>query len=350
MVDGRASNIPFHPPSPIRDSPYHAASFALSVAVQSNRSLVIKHPRIIGTLLCLLGIALTGAIPVFGRGLMNKGGVDAMLFTAVWLTWAMTISAITRPRGTIVGPPRVRVHWRFLVIIGVLHVGVGLVGFLSMQYVTAPTYAFIFTLAHPLAFAMGWLIQREQLHWPQVAGLLGATVGLVIFLATDNPGVFHPLGVALATVSAVCAALTDLAVKRKPADLPLWAIISSRAGLPGLLALIYTLATYRQPLPSAGAFGLIIAGATVGPFLGYLMLFWSLHYLPLTVMSVMRALTPVLATFYAWLIIGESIAWTQLPGAALIIVGVAIAPLSPDRVGEIVRRFTRTFADSSDNP
>lgn len=289
---------------------------------------MIKHPRIIGTLLCLLGVALTGAIPVFGRGLIDKGGVNAMLFTAAWLTWAMAISAVVRPEGTIVGPPRVRPHIRFLLLIGGLHVGVGLVGFLSMQYVTAPTYAFIFTLAHPLAFAMGWLIQREHLHWPQVVGLFAAMTGLVIFLGADEPGVFHLLGVTLAAVSAVCAALTDLTVKRKPADLPLWAIISSRAGLPGLITLAYVLASYRQPLPDARLFGLIFVGATVGPFLGYLLLFWSLHYLPLTVMSVMRSLTPVIATFYAWLVIGESIAWTQLPGAALIIIGVAIAPLA----------------------
>jgi len=291
-------------------------------------SPVIKHPRIIGTLLCMFGIALSGAIPVFGRGLIDKGGVDAMLFTAVWLSWAMLISGVARPKGTIVGPPRVRPHWRFLLIIGVLHIGVGLVGFLSMQFVTAPTYAFIFTLAHPLAFAMGWLVQREHLHWPQVVGIVAAMAGLAIFLGTDEPGVFHLLGVALATISAVCAALTDLAVKRKPVDLPLWAIISSRAGLPGLIALAYILATYRQPLPDPTLFSLMIVGATVGPFLGYLLLFWSLHYLPLTVMSVMRSLTPVIATFYAWLFIGERIAWTQLPGAALIIVGVAIAPLA----------------------
>jgi drug/metabolite transporter (DMT)-like permease len=225
----------------------------------------------------------------------------------------------------------VRPYVRFLLLIGLLHMGVGMVGFLSMQYVTAPTYAFIFTLAHPLAFAMGWLIERERLHWQQVVGLIAAMVGLVIYLGTDTPGTFHLLGVAMAVISAVCAALTDLVVKRKPADLPLWAIISSRAGMPGLIALAYVAVTYRQPLPDAYLLGLIVLGATIGPFLGYLMLFWSLHYLPLTVMSVLRAMTPVLAAFYAWLIIGERIAMSQVPGAALIIAGVAIAPLTGKR-------------------
>ncbi len=286
-----------------------------------------RRNLIIGAALCAGGVALTSTVPVISRYAMHNRGLDSSMFLAIWLITAGILSAVFRGRRARETPVSLGRHGRLLLGVAALHVVTAAAGFTSIHWVTAPAFAFIFSITVPLTFVLGWLVQGEKVGRWQVAGLAFAAVGTVLFVWRREAAQVQWIGVVLVIICAASTSVMDLVVKRKPADLPLWAVVSSRASGAGCLALILATGIRPVPWPEPDLLMLLLIGAVMGPFLGYLFIFKSYQYLPLTVAAVMRSLTPVVSTAYAMIVLSEALQWSQLPGAALIIAGAAVAPM-----------------------
>ena len=64
---------------------------------------------------------------------------------------------------------------------------------------------------------------------------------------------------------------------------------------------------------------------------GHGLLFYAHRSVPIATISVMQVGQPALAAFWGWLIIGEAIAFAQVPGMILVMVGIALVVWSSQR-------------------
>jgi drug/metabolite transporter (DMT)-like permease len=62
--------------------------------------------------------------------------------------------------------------------------------------------------------------------------------------------------------------------------------------------------------------------ALVPTLIGHTLFTFGLRYLEATVATILAAIEPVTATLWAALFLGESLAWPQIVGGALVIAGV----------------------------
>jgi drug/metabolite transporter (DMT)-like permease len=64
---------------------------------------------------------------------------------------------------------------------------------------------------------------------------------------------------------------------------------------------------------------------------GHGLLFYAYRSVPISTISVMQVGQPALSAFWAWVIVGEAITATQVPGMALVIIGMALVVWSSQR-------------------
>lgn len=284
-----------------------------------------------GIWLCLAGVTFTSMIAPFARYAIHHRQVDPLVFVAIWLTGAGLSAGCL---GGLTDRPsvyRTVHHWRYLLLIGTVHLGSAITAFVGIKYVSAPTFAFLQSLAGPTAFLLGILFLNERAGRCRLLGVATAMLGTAAFLNPFDALNANALGVGLVMVSMVLIATMDLLVKCRPAAVATWSIVGARAGLPGLLLMLLVLSTDSAAMPDARLTWIILAGSFLGPFLGWFWFISGLRYLPLTVAPLIRSLAPALSAVYAAIFIDEHIGIWQVPGAALIVIGVALVSLNPNR-------------------
>jgi drug/metabolite transporter (DMT)-like permease len=75
-------------------------------------------------------------------------------------------------------------------------------------------------------------------------------------------------------------------------------------------------------VPVAVLVAWVIVLGTIVPFI---LIVGSLNHIPATRAAIVAMLEPVVATFVAWVWLGETLAAVQLVGAAIVITGVLLA-------------------------
>lgn len=82
----------------------------------------------------------------------------------------------------------------------------------------------------------------------------------------------------------------------------------------------------EQLLPDSAAGWLTLIGiALCAQVIGQSLIAWAMAHLPAVFSSVGLLLQPVMATLFAWLLLGETLGALQFAGAALVLTGIALA-------------------------
>jgi drug/metabolite transporter (DMT)-like permease len=286
-----------------------------------------KQAVVVGIALSMAGVACTAAIMPMARYAVHFRGLHPLMFTGIWLLSATAWSILIGRTAPGEGPLDLRKQWRVLLTAGLLHLFVSAAMFTGIKYVSAPIFAFLYSMSIPAAALMGWIVLRETARLPLVLGLGAAMAGLAFLLAGGQELSGPWIGVVLALSSAVVSAGLDLLVKRTSPGFPIWAIIGARAFVPGICLFLWSWIIVGEEFPDLPLTVFLLGGALIGPALGYYLLFRSLRYLPLAVAATLRALAPILTTLYAAIALGEMISSLQVCGGALIVVGAALAPV-----------------------
>lgn len=259
---------------------------------------------------------------------------DLLPVTVVWLRFfigLIILGIATKVRHQFALPDKQ--DWLYLSILGFLgitfHQWLQSTGLLTVQ---ASTTAWVVATS-PVFFAiLSWIFLRERLHWLQIAGIILASVGVLLVVSNGNisslfGGHFLTKGDILILISApnwaVFSILSSRGLKKyQPAQMMFYVMM-----IGWLLSsiLFFTGGGLKDisHITWSSFFGVCFLGVFCSG-LAYIAWYDGLRALSATRVGVFLYLEPLVAVLAAWAILGERIFIITLAGGATILLGVRL--------------------------
>jgi drug/metabolite transporter (DMT)-like permease len=230
--------------------------------------------------------------------------------------------------------------------------GTQLVYFASIQRIAVGTAILIEYMAPLLLVALAWARSRKA---PKAVVLIGSVValgGLVLVVSPGGGGTLDPLGVFFAVLAMIGCAIYYLVAAQPSNGLP--AVVLASFGLiigAAILVLagLFRLVPFDMEFGPVSLFGNTVQWWVPMLFIGvistavaYATSISASEMLGSRLASFVGLLEVVAATFFAWLLLGESLTIAQLLGGALILVGIGF--VRSEKVDAAVEVSTSTGA------
>jgi drug/metabolite transporter (DMT)-like permease len=197
--------------------------------------------------------------------------------------------------------------------------------FWGLQFMPATTGSFLLSLTPLLVLFMSILWLKEIPTRLQMAGIVVAIVGSVLFFA---PGlsVGNPLGIGIVAVGLVGFALFGILGRAVARDRQVDTL--SLTGIPlafgGGLLLFLALPMEGLPRFSVAAGGIVLWLAVINTAFAYILYNHSLQVLTALETNVMMNLAPLATAAMAWILLGERLDPIQIIGMVTVIIGVVL--------------------------
>jgi drug/metabolite transporter (DMT)-like permease len=271
----------------------------------------------------LLGACCIALSPIFVR--LSEAGPTATAFwrvaLAVPVLWLFFL-AKTRNQ------PRPATSWWLLAAAGVAFAGDLAFWHTSIKFTSVANSTLLANLASIFVTLAVWIFMRQRPTGVFLAGLAAALAGVVMLVKTSLQ--FSPtalVGDALGVVTAMFYAWYILVVKglrdRGETTLRLMAVTST---LTAVILFPVALASGDQMLPqSAYGWGVLLGLALISHAAGQGLIAYALAHLPATFSSVGLLLQPVIAAFFAWVVLAEPLVPLQIAGGVVVLVGIYLA-------------------------
>ncbi|MEV4498126.1 EamA family transporter [Micromonospora arborensis] len=226
------------------------------------------------------------------------------------------------------------VWWWRAAALGALNIGAFFVLLFVAAYRLPGGVAATLSAAQPLIVAglavalLGERPSRWRLGW----GLVGV-VGIAVMVLRGRLG-FEPIGLAAGFAGTAVMAAGTVLTKRwgRPPGVGVLAFTGWQLTAGGLLIAPLALAVEGLPprldAPALGGYAWL---SLVGTGLAYTLWFTGLAHLPVTAMSFLPLLSPIVAAVLGWLVLGQSLTATQLLGFGLALVSISAAQLDPTK-------------------
>ncbi len=186
---------------------------------------------------------------------------------------------------------------------------------------TAVLYATI-----PLSTALLARVHRlEPLAPMKLVGAGVALAGVALIFSGELGGDLHLVPAAALFTAATFAAWSGVLLRRGPRQSPVWAnAVGSMAGLVVCLGVSFA-GREPHPLPLRFAAWFPVVYLTLAGSLGAFVLFaWLINHWPVTRVSFIGVVNPVVALLLGWLVRGERLGPASFAGSALVILGVIV--------------------------
>jgi drug/metabolite transporter (DMT)-like permease len=173
-----------------------------------------------------------------------------------------------------------------------------------------------------------WLLWRKRPTLMFLAGLAAALVGIVLVVGGNFPNVCGCalLGDILGIVTAMFYAGYQLTVTQLRGTMSTARIMAVSSVVTAALLLPIAWLSGEVFLPATAAGWMKILGlALVAQVAGQSLIAYAMAHLPSTLSSVALLLQPVMATLFAWILLGETLGAIAFVGAALVLIGIRIA-------------------------
>jgi drug/metabolite transporter (DMT)-like permease len=225
-----------------------------------------------------------------------------------------------------------RAHWRAIAWVGVVNSALPFVLYgVAMLAINAGLSA-IFNAATPLwAAAIGALWLRERLGSMRVLGLLIGLAG-VAGLAWDKAGfTANEHGVSATLAILACLAATALYgyganfAKKRLAGVPSMALATGSQMSAAVLLAVPALLQRPAVMPNASAWIALAMLAVLCTGVAYILYFRLIAHTGATNASAVTFLIPAFAAVFGWLFLDETLSVSMVIGAAVILVGTALA-------------------------
>lgn len=245
------------------------------------------------------------------------------VFLALPLLWWWTLASEGRARQAV----HFRVHRGGLFAVGAFFAGDLAVWHWSILLTSIANTTLLANLAPVFVTAAVWLLYRQRPHKIFVAGLAAAMAGTLLLIgASFGQGGRALLGDGLGVITAMFYAAYQIAVTRMRAYMPTASLMAWSSSIMALLLLPVAWLSGEQMLPDSGAGWMTLIGiALCAQVIGQSLIAWAMAHLPAVFSSVGLLLQPVMATLFAWVLLGETLGWLQFAGAALVLTGIALA-------------------------
>lgn len=270
----------------------------------------------------LVGATFIALSPIFVR--VADVGPTASAFWRVALAAPLLWPLVALSRNPL---PR-RATWPLLAAAGFAFAGDLTFWHWSIQFTTVANSTLLANLASLFVTLAMWVFWREAPTGTFLVGLAAALAGVVLLVRTSlGFSATGLLGDAFGVVTALFYAGYILAVKglrdRGAATLQLMAITTT---ITALVLFPVALASGEPLLPQSGLGWLKLLGlAWISHSAGQGLIAYSLAHLPAAFSSVSLLFQPVMATFFAWLLLAESPAPLQIVGGIVVLLGIYLA-------------------------
>jgi drug/metabolite transporter (DMT)-like permease len=286
-------------------------------------------------LVVALAAAMTfGASGAFIKPLLESGWSPAAAVTARALLGGLVLLpvAIIALRGRWVSLWRAR--WRVLLMALIGVAGTQLCYFAAIQRIHVGT-AILFEYLAPILLVI-WVWARSR-RMPKAVVLVGSVVAIGGLLLVVGPTAFgggDPLGLVFACIAMVGCAIYYVVAAAPSDDLPPVALASAGlviggivlgvVGLTGVLPFTATFVDVAMFGTQVAWFVPLLVVGVVATAIAYVASITATEMLGSRLASFVGLLEVVLATLYAWLLLGESLSVLQLVGGGQILVGIAL--------------------------
>lgn len=173
-----------------------------------------------------------------------------------------------------------------------------------------------------------WLLWRRQPRLMFLAGLAAALAGVILMVGGDfsNTSGRALLGDALGVVTAMFYAAYQLTVTRLRGSVGTARImaVSSMVTAAFLLPMAWLSGEVFFPATAMGWFK-VFGLALISQVAGQSLIAYAMAHLPATLSSVGLLLQPVMASLFAWILLGETLGAAGFAGAVLVLAGIRIA-------------------------
>ncbi|CAN5334605.1 EamA family transporter [soil metagenome] len=206
------------------------------------------------------------------------------------------------------------------------------------QYLTSGLTAVLFATLplFTLLFAHG-LIPAERITLRSAAGVVVGFLGVVVVFQSDLR-LAHPMAptaAAAVLLSPLASALGAVGIKRWAIHIHPYhlTILPMTYGAIGLFATSLFLEDAAAAEWSAAAIGSVLYLAIFGSVVAFVVYYTLLRQVAVTTLNLMSYVFPIVAVILGYLILGERLGPFALAGAALILIGIALATWRRRRPG-----------------
>jgi len=211
------------------------------------------------------------------------------------------------------------------------------------QYLSAGVTA-IFFAAFPVATALAstFAFRSEALCYKRFTGIFVGLLGLVIVFFDQLLSTSFDDKVMLASVAmvfaAIAAAWSVVMAKKHLMEVETVSLTVHQLvwGVIGLLVLATVRGEFEAIRPTASAIWALVYLGLIGSALAFVLYYRLLKVMSASTLATMTYITPLVAVFGGWLLLGESISLRAVLGGATIFVGITIIQF--DRLSSLARR------------
>jgi drug/metabolite transporter (DMT)-like permease len=182
-------------------------------------------------------------------------------------------------------------------------------------------------LAPIFVTAVAWFVFRETPRKLFLAGLVAAIAGTLLLIGANfGQGGSALLGDLLGVITAMFYAAYQMSVSRLRAHVPTASLMAWSSLVMAVLLLPIAWISGEQLLPDSAAGWIKLIGiALFAQVIGQSLIAWAMAHLTATFSSVGLLLQPVMATLFAWVLLGETVGPLQFTGGALVLAGIGLA-------------------------
>lgn len=288
--------------------------------------MLAKRKYLQGYLLVLGAAILWGTLGLFYTGLNRRYQISpqAIAFFRAYIALCillLTLGCFRRDQ--------LRIHLRDLPLLiaqGIIGIALFYLVYASAVLVAGMSVAVVLLYTAPVWVTLfAWRFLHEGLDRYKVIALIGAILGAALVAQMNQLEKLNWPGVILGLASGICYACYSIFNKYalrtySPWTVLTWALIFS---LP-VLAMVQNRQEIWQVLTAPGAL-LWLAVMGLGPTLGAGVLYAAgLARLPASIASIIVSLEPVVASVLAYCVLGERLAPSQVAGAVVTVVSIAL--------------------------
>ncbi len=243
------------------------------------------------------------------------------VFLALPLLWTWALAERGRPAQAVPATERRLILWAGLYFAGDL-----IVWHWSIMLTSIANATLLANLAPIFVTLAAWILLHRTPSGRFLAGLATALAGMTLLIEGDfRLGGGQLLGDILGVVSAMFYAGYQLVVTRLRASASTASIMAWSGAITAAVVLPLALASGEQFLPlTGGGWGKLIALALISQVVGQSLIAYAMAHLPSTFSSVGLLFQPVMATLFAWILLGETLGWIAIAGAITVLVGIRI--------------------------
>ena len=282
--------------------------------------------------LAAIGALLLGATAIGTSALFVKVSETGPVATAFWrvflalpLLWLWSVLAERERHRTSFATER-----GLLVATGLLFAGDLAFWHWSIVLTSVANSTLLANLAPIFVAFAAWLLFRQRLRGKFLLGLAIALTGMAMLIGGDFQLQGKELiGDALGVVTAMFYAGYQMTVTKLRARVATSTIMAWSGLITAIVLLPVALASGEQLLPVSSMGWIKLIGlALISQVAGQSLIAYAMAHLPATFSSVGLLFQPVMATLFAWILLGEAVSALQLAGGVTVLVGIRMVHLA----------------------